>query len=78
VLASTAKAEKLHLCNHQALTGHAVSIRKLFLAAKDVFHLLLFHGGLLLSTVLQQMLIGTCPALESVDAEGILSGWLAA
>jgi hypothetical protein len=38
----------------------------------------LFHGGLLLSTVLQQMLIGTCPALESVDAEGILSGWLAA
>ena len=60
------------------LTSHAIRVRKLLLAAKDVLYLLLLHGCFLGPPAFQDVLIRTCTAFESVDAQRELGGWIGA
>lgn len=55
----------------EVLTGHAVRVGKLLLAAKDILHFLLLHGRLLEEALVQDILVGTGATLEPVDAEGM-------
>lgn len=58
------------------LTGHAICICKFFLATKYILNFLLLHGCFLGPPAFQDILIRTCTAFESVDAQGELGGWI--
>lgn len=57
---------------HSALTGHAIRIRKLFFAPKDILHLLLLHLGFFEVRLLQEVLVGACAAFEAVRTQWML------